>query len=129
MRTLLLALLIALLPLRGWMGDAMAMEPVHSATMQHTASAPHAEEPCPTHAHAMPMDDGAVDASSIDADLLAGHAPGCDDCKVCQLCHGTALSLLPTPLHLPSLARSAPQSQALNLSSVVLTPQHKPPIL
>jgi hypothetical protein len=131
MRTLLLALFIVLLPLRGWMGDAMALQSVHSASVQaeHHAEAMHAHA---MHEHAAQDDfDSFMSAEATDADehTAHSHAPGCGDCKVCQLCHGTALSLLPGPLQLPPLPRSAPQSTQPNLSSVAIAPTHKPPIL
>jgi hypothetical protein len=134
MRKFWLALLIVLLPLRGWMGDAMALEPVHQAAMQQAA----AQEPCPGHEHPhdhpMAMDSDIADFSDAafmnhGSDDTLTHTLGCDDCKVCQLCHGTALSLLPASLYLPHLPRSAPQSQPVRLSSVAIAPTHKPPIL
>jgi hypothetical protein len=133
MRTLLLALLIVLLPVRGWIGDAMALESVHSAPPQ---TAHHAEA---MHAHAMHehMHDAGDDfdsfmhaeAAEANEHAAHSHAASCGDCKVCQLCHGTAASLLPTSLQLPPLPRSAPQSQQPHLSSLALTPAQKPPIL
>lgn len=43
MRLLILALMIALLPLRGWVGDAMAMEmiPGHCMAMKNIVDSPH----------------------------------------------------------------------------------------
>ena len=133
MRTLLLALLVVLLPVRGWMGDAMALQSVHSAPMQaeHHAEAMYAHA---MHEHAHEADDDfdsfmSTEVNDTDEHTAHTHAPGCGDCKVCQLCHGTALSLLPGALQLPPLPRSAPQSTQPHLSSVALTPAHKPPIL
>lgn len=133
MRTLLLALLIVLLPVRGWIGDAMALESVHSAPPQaeHHADAMHAHA-IHEHMHETGDDFGnfmSAETTGTDEHSAHSHAPSCGDCKVCQLCHGTALSLLPGTLQLPPLPRSAPQSQQPHLSSLALTPAHKPPIL
>jgi hypothetical protein len=102
-RLFVLVLAIVLLPLRGWMGNAMAMQmpsgPTHVAmaapaqqaatqpcshdAMAHHPSADHADHACTAHAPS----DGALQHD--------GHAP----CSQCQLCHSallcTALPVMP----------------------------------
>ncbi|WP_156404496.1 hypothetical protein [Curvibacter sp. PAE-UM] len=123
---LLLALMIALLPLRGWVGDVMAMEKVsgalssvHAAESMHQGQ--HEAQPCHEHAgdaHAAPT---GVDDSS--------HAGGdCASCTVCQICHSVALtSLLPlvTAAALPTVA---PHTHAVLHASAERAPGFKPPI-
>lgn len=109
MRHLLLALMIALLPLRGWVGDAMAtqMAAAHvqhgqlasaeqSATKTIAASAHHMgaeghsghEETSPE--ATMAMHDCAGNTS--DSSTPTNDA-GCESCAACQACHTVALSL------------------------------------
>ncbi|MDR7094692.1 hypothetical protein [Hydrogenophaga laconesensis] len=81
MRHLLLALMIALLPIRGWMGDAMALAmlaaPAHSTEQASASTA----APCPD--HAMPGEHaGMQDNASAD------HAH-----KSCDVCNGPVMAL------------------------------------
>lgn len=78
MRHLLLALLIAVLPVRGWVGHAMAVDMAsqQAAIAQAAAGAPTAmPEDCPMHAQ---MADTAADPAP--ASVL------CQGCDTCQLC-------------------------------------------
>ena len=126
MHRLFLIIMIVLLPLRGWVGDVMAMDMAsqHLNTVisvaSHTqpkratgqfvsenAAATHAE--CPGHP---------ATASGDAADNTAsGH---CNTCGVCQICHtvalaGTAIfnppqavSVLPLPLRSTRFASALP---------------------
>lgn len=90
MRHLLLALMIALLPIRGWMGDAMAVAmlaaPPHAMSQAASGDAP----PCPDHA-----------MGSDAADMQEGH--GSEHAhKSCDVCNGPAM-VLTTPV-VPALA-------------------------
>ena len=70
MRALVIALMIALLPLRGWVGDAMAQQlAVASVQGSHAAPAQHAD--CALHG-----EPAVVDASD--------HGGNCGDCQVCH---------------------------------------------
>jgi len=104
MRTFWLALLVALLPLRGWMGDAMALglAPAWAAP----AAVADAEEP-PCHHAALPAHVG-----EPAPELHAHDGAGCADCAACQICHTVALAIsvpglqpgeraLPAPPHVP----------------------------
>ena len=105
MRHFVLALMIALLPLRGWVGDAMAME-IAAGTLAESVSALDSDE---LHARPARVDADFDAANAIHADC-PGHASALDgaphaasDCKTCadcQICHSVALT--------PSLPQLAP---------------------
>ena len=90
MRHLFVILMIALLPLRGWVGDVMAMEMLvqHPLAMQNIAASAYKESAnsqfdaeiqaeCPGHA------ESATPVSSTDQDH-------CGSCPLCQICHSVA---------------------------------------
>lgn len=79
MRVLLLALMIALLPVRGWVGNAMAVDMAAQQTLQTRSEGktPAAmPEDCP-------MVAGAAAGATGDPATAAGH---CNDCDTCELC-------------------------------------------
>lgn len=82
MRHLLLALLIAVLPVRGWVGHAMAVDMAsqHVALAQAAAAGSPAAMPedCPMHAQM--ADTAAEPAPASQAGML------CQGCDTCQLC-------------------------------------------
>ncbi len=127
MRRTLLLLMIALLPLRAWAGDVMALTVSLSATAAvvqtgvppcHGDSASHTPSP------------------SVDTTNVAHHTAQTDShsdntqasCTSCDICHVSALggpavcSSPPSPL----VGFSAPTSA--RFASAVLPGQHKPPI-
>lgn len=94
MRRWLLVFLVLLLPLRGWVGEAMAGQMLHERMTQVQAeTGVHAHgDPAPEHAH----HDGA-DASHAHSGLAApgdtANAHGdCGTCAACQVCSSVALS-------------------------------------
>ena len=94
MRHLLLALMIALLPIRGWMGDAMALAmlaaPAHTMDQAATSNA----APCPD--HTMPGEHAGMQDSGGSADHHAH--------KSCDVCNGPVMAL--SPPMVPALAPS-----------------------
>lgn len=82
MRHLLLALLIAVLPVRGWVGHAMAVDMASQQAILAQAAATGAPatmpEDCPMHAQM--ADTGAEQAPASQAGML------CQGCDTCQLC-------------------------------------------
>lgn len=127
MRLLVLAFMIALLPLRGWVGDAMAMERVSQGLTGTQASAAPGDchEAMASHAHAgAPHEDH---PSSVAQDST--HASSdCGGCTECQICHSVALA---GPASLPPAstpATTAPQTQARLHASIARTPGFRPPI-
>lgn len=145
----MLALLMILLPLRGWMGDAMAIEmsvaqlnaPQNIATppgaarasglfgMQasgvttpdcHDTLAPGAAPADPS-AHASDSGTPPHSADTVDA-------ADCNLCSACQSCHMVGVPALHHP-HLTNTAPSAHASAAHPLfKGVTLDPGLKPPI-
>jgi hypothetical protein len=134
MRHRFLARLIALLPLRGWVGDVMAAQmstaalAQPAAVMQHHAPHDAAADPamtqhadCPGHAMAQ-------------ADVAAGHDAdssndehSCNSCTVCQLCHTPAL--LVEAAQPPAAPRSVPpQATPRVYTDALRVPGFKPPI-
>lgn len=144
MRHLLLALMIALLPLRGWVGDAMAMEMMASALNHHAENAtdfvaPGAETtgaktgfdaPTRDMAHADCPGHAAM-ASGSDTPANSQHhadAADCATCAACQICHTVALT--PIPLQIASAGQPAgqPQTASPHFASAERAPGFKPPI-
>jgi len=141
MRHLLLALLIALLPLRGWVGDAMATQmaagQLQHRAMQAEAPAAHSHEEDMAVAHVghheeavaqapQAMHDCADKATDKDSSHSAdGH---CETCAACQACHTVALS----PAAIDSMpvfsAPSLPRLAADSFASADAALRQKPPI-
>jgi len=126
MRTLFLALMIALLPLRGWVGDVMAMERLGQSLPTAPAAAAHGEcqEAQAHHGH---------DAAQEDMSQPAGHASGhaqadCSGCTVCQICHSVVLASAPVPASTAVLPTALPPSHARLYTSAEPVPGFKPPI-
>jgi len=138
MRHLLLALLIALLPLRGWVGDAMATQ-MAAGQLQHQQT--QAASPA-SHGHeAMDaMHAGHEEASTEvsvtlhdcagPADESSSHAADghCETCAACQACHTVALS--PTaPGVMPAFsAPTLPRPATDSFASADAALRQKPPI-
>lgn len=132
MRVLFLALMIALLPLRGWVGDVMAVELAQpSPAAAHHAPAPDhgAHAPCheghgeAAHAHAPAVD--ATQAASSDGEHAAGD---CGSCTVCQICHSAALAAVLPQLPAAVLAAALPASRQPLYASAERALGDKPPI-
>ncbi len=154
MRHLLLALMIVLLPLRGWVGDAMAMQMAAGIAGTVTQHMPPGGQPTPdaevmvdhdhasgTESHAshsmaeqapaQAMHDCNGHASQNDPDTAESTATNdgpCNTCEACQACHTVALS--PTPdlrgisFDTPTLAHDLLTS----FTSASLALGQKPPI-
>ena len=105
MRHLFLILMIALLPLRGWVSDAMATGMLASQVQQQQKTA---TKTVATHGHEAGTK-AHQDTETVVADVTPtaadcpGHASGaeshaadahCESCSVCQACH--TLALFPT---------------------------------
>lgn len=128
MRTLVLALMMALLPLRGWVADVMAVE-----LAQPSQGAPHhamAADPAPLHdchqdhAGPAPMTEQQAHAQPADE-----HAAGdCGSCTVCQICHSVAMAVMLPPLPAAALPTAAPHSSQPRYVSAERAPDDKPPI-
>ncbi len=113
MRTWILALMIALLPLRGWVGDAMATPVGGTPTTVDC------------HLHDAAPSSDSVEADATDPDAGAEHAP----CDSCQVCHGSAVAPVWPTLVLPRLALALPDPRPVSFASAELAQGVKPPIL
>lgn len=137
MRHLVLALMIALLPIRGWVGDVMATEMASTMATQPE----NATKMVAAHAHAagaegqlgpeMAHQQAAATMPDCpghgDAPAPAAHA-SCDACQACQACHTVALSP-PAASAVPLLtALTPPHSPVARFASADMAPGQKPPI-
>ena len=138
MRHLLLILMIALLPLRGWAGDAMATG-MAVVQLSQTQQRQIATESIAAHAHAesekghFDHETTAPQASPMAADC-AGHgaddgdASHCDACSACQACHAVALAHSAHKAPSTFQAFSLPHSAADQFASADAALRQKPPI-
>lgn len=135
MRLLVLVLAIVLLPLRGWLGDAMMLAPVQSATAGHAmhtvtdgAAAMHTmHATSAAGAHAMHAAHAAVDPAATHASTDSPHVAH-TTCDTCQFCHSVAVTAWPeAPMPAAAPAR-APVAGAMRFASAEATQGFKPPI-
>jgi hypothetical protein len=139
MRHLVLALMILLLPLRGWAGDAMATQMASAAVaIESGAARTHEIEATATFDHqhpgfesaqAIPDCHGQMASHSDAHDNAANdHAGTCQACQACQACHTFALS--PSPVVVTNVFASPPlpptPGAAFTSAAAALT--QKPPI-
>jgi hypothetical protein len=132
MRILLLALMIALLPVRGWMGNAMALDMASQAVAkaQKTGSPVPASvvidadasmpADCPMHAQF-------ADKAAAGTDVQAGGVH-CNACDTCELCLALATSTWPDAAPLAFAPHVAPLAAGYRFSSADSFSSFKPPI-
>jgi len=139
MRHLFLIFMIALLPLRGWVSDAMATGMLASQVQQHLQNATkkvatHGHE-AGTKAHQDTETEVAVAAPTA-ADC-PGHASGaqahatdahCDSCSACQACHTVALSPAAAGVTTVCDLRTLPPAAVAQFASAEAALRQKPPI-
>lgn len=135
MRALWIALLIALLPLRGWVGDAMALDMLPAAGGQQALASAHGE-PCPHGSQA--VDTGpAHEAPSHHASAgLHGDAdpagntdgPAAHQHLACDLCNGPALDVASPTAPGEQIAPGPRVQRAERFASLAPRHLHKPPI-
>ncbi len=136
MRHLFLIIMIALLPLRGWVSDAMATGMVTAQVQQTTAKivATYADE-AGMQAH-QDTEVVVADASQTAADC-SDHAAGgadhaadthCNSCSVCQACHTVVLSPTPTDGSTAFNPRTLPSAVVAQFASAEAALGQKPPI-
>jgi hypothetical protein len=146
MRHLLLALLIALLPLRGWVGDAMATQ-MAAGQIQHLQIQQHGQQHGATKTIAEHQDD-TLAAAHFDHEEAAhalpaaepdcaGHSTGegthtadghCESCAACQACNTVALSLMGPDLSPVFQSVAPPLPAAHHFASADAALRQKPPI-
>ena len=147
MRFFLIALMIVLLPLRGWMGDAMATgmatDMAASSLHQEMATkivATHAHESGvespEKHAHHETDEQHSTQAlqdcaghMSVQADQSTPTNDGhCGSCQVCQVCHSVALSPAAVMVAAAFNAFALPHAATAQFTSAQLALRQKPPI-
>ena len=144
MRAIFLVFMIALLPLRGWLGDAMAMQmvPGHASATESIATyastvragatfyvnTENSSLPC--HDAGAVMDHlSASNTSETPAEPNGPLTQGdCAQCSTCQVCHSVALSPVTNPLPLLALPAQAVHSEQTLFISVPRALHLKPPI-
>jgi hypothetical protein len=137
MRHLVLALLIALLPIRGWIGEVMATgmassRVAHSAlAIENGATHVDRERAAGHFSHEVAPSESAAAMPDCpghgDAPVPASHV-SCDSCQACQACHTVGLSpplTSPVPLLTPL---APPHSAVARFASADMAPGQKPPI-
>ena len=136
MRVLLLVLAIVLLPLRGWVGDAMMLAPVQQASHAaagHTMHAMTMSSAGTADAHAMHATHSpeALAGTDIDRTTMHGDADSPHphaNCDTCQFCHSVAMTAwpeVPMPAQAP---RHATVAEAVVFASAEAAQGFKPPI-
>ncbi|MCZ4312935.1 hypothetical protein O4H66_05915 [Comamonadaceae bacterium G21597-S1] len=134
MRRFFFILMIALLPLRGWVGDAMAMQMALPGGMAH-ASAPETATGA-THAHAhhgaaadhqrhAAASGDCTDHADGDATVSDAH---CQTCTVCQTCHTVAITVPLVGTEATEPMTAAPLTAQSRFASADRAPGLKPPI-
>ena len=125
MRHLLIILLIAVLPVRGWASERMSVS-MAVQQMAVAASAPTEATDCPMLAQAPDT----ASTATIDVADAAGESisPLCKGCTTCQLCMAVVTGYPPMPdttLQLPQAKRLL---ASVSFSSAEPAPGFKPPI-
>ncbi len=136
MRHFLLVLMIALLPVRGWIGDAMATsmaaghaQQIAIKTIAHNHDESRAEAQFDHHAalsEAVPETADCLNHVSSDAPSVA--EANCDSCPACQSCHTVALSLAAPDSSPVFHAFNVPPAAAHLFASADAALGQKPPI-
>lgn len=136
MRHVILALMIVLLPLRGWAGDAMATQMAsHAIAIESVAGGAHQMVATASFDHhnlaleksqaIHDCQDQAADGRGTDQTANTDH---CGTCQACQACHTVALS--PSPLEVAA-SFASPQLRPLHaaaFTSAAGALGQKPPI-
>lgn len=116
MRHWFLVLMIALLPLRGWVGDAMAVEMLTAPGHTMAVMAGEAAQPCADHTVGAAADHGAPDSGDEHAHTA------------CDVCNGPALAMGATPVQTLPPAHSVAVQPAERFASSEARRGVKPPI-
>lgn len=133
MRVLLLALMIALLPVRGWVGNAMAVDMAAQQVMLAQAT-PEADAGSGAEASAMPedcpMNAQASNTADMAGDPEAPVADGahCKGCNTCQLCLALASFTWPGLQAAGFTPHAEPLPGGTRFSSAERASGFKPPI-
>ena len=140
MRHLLVALMIALLPVRGWMGNAMAIDMAAGMAMQQVSMAQTSTEGATpvsgsnavSQASAAMPEDCPMGAQNLDGKSVQGEQAGdtaspCN-CESCELCLALATFTLPKLAIAAFTAYAEPPSHGTRFSNAERVFSLKPPI-
>lgn len=119
-RLVLLLILIALVPLRAWSGDAMAIQ---MAAQAHATSAELAAGPPAAHTNCHEMQ-----AESAPTPQPHNTQDPCATCASCQACFTVALVMPATQPATQALPHGLPPTASAEFTSAILALGHKPPI-
>ena len=111
MRAIVLALLIIMLPVRGWVSDAMATSIDLQQAMAQAVQI------------AVP-----ADASGLNNPATDDTQAECGACATCQMCHVVALVTSAPLIQAAPLAHAMPASPHLSFISAERASGYKPPI-
>ncbi len=130
MRYLLVALMIVLLPLRGWAGNAMAVDMAAQQVLM-TQKAARADV-ANTAESAMPAD-CTMHAQALTGKLVDSGSPGaagssCSDCSTCQLCLAIASFTWTSVTAYAFESPAAPIAVHIRFSNADRAASLKPPI-
>ena len=132
MRFFVLALMMVLLPLRGWTGDAMATDMASHMTVNIAAQQLHQTVTAPQKAdahHEHLSHEGRSDHAAHDGGQGDGHSAGqCESCSVCQTCHNVALLVISDELKPRLNTLWTPTVMAGPFASADSALDQKPPI-
>jgi RNase P subunit RPR2 len=121
MRRFIFILMIALLPLRGWMGEAMATEMSAMYLIASQAT------------NTMTTADINTDKSMSDCDMhktvKLEHTQTKPTCTHCQACHATGLVSTVQITSFNQVQYAQPLAQASQFASATIAHSQKPPIL
>ncbi len=118
--------MIALLPLRGWVGDAMAaqmaMQQFTAAGMGqvHDSADPHAD----CHGKTAAASPASIPAGETEDASVAD----CGSCTSCQVCHTVAMAAAPDAGPVTQMAHAAPPLPGMRFASAEPARGFKPPI-
>lgn len=130
MRRWFLLIMIALLPIRGWVGDVMAADMV---TQQIAAvqQVPTQAQPAPPADSADPHADCHGKAAATSPALPAAGdaaATDCGNCTSCQVCHTVAMAATSGAGPLSPVPHAAPPVRGTHFASAEPARGFKPPI-
>jgi len=133
MRLFVLALMMVLLPLRGWTGDAMATDMAVTIAAQQMHQSALASFGAQAHDEHQGHEGHSDDTAAHHADHGAGHsddhsAGQCESCPACQACHTVALLVTPDDLKPILNTRWTPTLVAHPFASADAALDQKPPI-
>jgi hypothetical protein len=121
MRRLIFLLMIALLPLRGWMGEAMATEmaAINMIAIQATNT--------PTNANL--ASENSMSGCDMHKTIPAGHSTDKPSCTHCQACHSTGLLSTVQISSFNHTQYAQPLAEIIQFVSASIAHSQKPPIL